>query len=131
LTPNRCEPAEVTVTVIDSETSADGAVLDNAALTGVPPTLVDVARAAGVWDPNGKGLGAVWFDADNDGDLDLYVANDATANDFYRNDGNGRFTDRTFVAGVCCSEDGKPESGMGPMPVMPTATAGRICLSPI
>ncbi|HEX9427642.1 MAG TPA: CRTAC1 family protein [Candidatus Polarisedimenticolia bacterium] len=73
----------------------------------------DVARAAGVWDPNGKGLGAVWFDADNDGDLDLYVANDATANDFYRNDGNGRFTDRTFVAGVCCSEDGKPESGMG------------------
>ncbi len=73
----------------------------------------EVAKAAGIWDPNGKGLGAVWFDFDNDGDLDLYVANDATANDFYRNDGNGRFTDLTFLAGVCCSEDGKPESGMG------------------
>ena len=73
----------------------------------------DVAKAAGVWDPNGKGLGVIWFDFDNDGDLDLYVANDATPNAFYRNDGNGRFTDLTFLAGTCCSEDGKPQSGMG------------------
>src|SRR2546425_9894456 len=31
----------------------------------------------------------------------------------YRNNGNGRFTDMTALAGVCCSEDGKPQSGMG------------------
>ncbi|HXH28561.1 MAG TPA: CRTAC1 family protein, partial [Candidatus Polarisedimenticolia bacterium] len=73
----------------------------------------EVSRAAGMWDPNGKGLGAVWFDFDHDGDVDLYVANDATPNRLYRNDGNGHFTDLTLLSGTCCSEDGKPESGMG------------------
>ncbi len=73
----------------------------------------EVSKASGIWDPNGKGLGVVWFDYDNDGDLDLYVANDATPNTLYRNEGNGRFTDMTLLAGVCCSEDGRPESGMG------------------
>ncbi len=73
----------------------------------------DVAKEAGVWDPNGKGLGVVWFDMDNDGDLDLYVANDATPDALYRNDGNGRFTDMTYLSGTCCSEDGVPQSGMG------------------
>ncbi len=73
----------------------------------------EVARASGIWDPDGKGLGVVWFDYDADGDEDLYVANDATINTLYRNDGNGRFTDITLQAGVCCSEDGKPQSGMG------------------
>jgi hypothetical protein len=73
----------------------------------------DVAKASGIWDPNGKGMGVVWFDYDADGDVDLYVANDATPNMLYRNEGNGRFTDVTLLAGVCCSEDGVPESGMG------------------
>ena len=73
----------------------------------------DVTRAAGIGDPNGKSLGIVWFDMDLDGDDDLYVANDATPNVLYRNDGNGRFTDLTLVSGTCCSEDGKPQSGMG------------------
>jgi hypothetical protein len=73
----------------------------------------EVSRVSGIWDPNGKGLGVVWFDYDADGDMDLYVANDATPNTLYRNDGNGRFTDLTLVSGACCNEDGKPESGMG------------------
>jgi hypothetical protein len=76
-------------------------------------TFKEVARASGLWDPDGKGLGVVWLDYDADGDQDLYVVNDATINTLYRNDGNGRFTDVTLLAGVCCSEDGKPESGMG------------------
>jgi hypothetical protein len=73
----------------------------------------EVAKTAGIWDPNGKGMGVVWLDYDADGDVDLYVANDATPNMLYRNEGNGRFTDGTLLAGVCCSEDGVPESGMG------------------
>ncbi len=73
----------------------------------------EVARASGIWDPNGKGLGVIWLDYNNDGYQDLYVANDATPNPLYRNVGNGRFTDVTLLAGVCCSEDGKPQSGMG------------------
>jgi hypothetical protein len=73
----------------------------------------EVSRAAGIWDPLGKSFGVVWLDFDRDGDDDLYVANDATPNRMYRNDGSGRFTDITLVAGVCCSEDGRPQSGMG------------------
>ncbi len=73
----------------------------------------EVAEASGIRNPNGKGLGVVWFDYDADGDVDLYVANDATPNMLYRNEGNGRFKDVTLLAGVCCNEDGKPESGMG------------------
>ncbi|HZM70285.1 MAG TPA: CRTAC1 family protein [Candidatus Cryosericum sp.] len=73
----------------------------------------EVAKAAGIWDPNGKSLGVVWIDYDADGDDDLYVANDATPNMLYRNEGNGRFTDVTLLSGTCCSEDGKPQSGMG------------------
>jgi hypothetical protein len=73
----------------------------------------DVTHQAGIGDPNGKSLGVVWFDYDRDGDDDLYIANDATPNVLYRNDGNGHFTDVTLLSGTCCSEDGKPQSGMG------------------
>jgi hypothetical protein len=73
----------------------------------------EVSRAAGIWDPLGKSFGVVWVDYDRDGDDDLFVANDATPNRLYRNGGNGTFTDLTLVAGVCCSEDGRPQSGMG------------------
>ncbi|HYV84662.1 MAG TPA: CRTAC1 family protein [Patescibacteria group bacterium] len=92
------------------------------AYTGLPDVLYhnegngrfrEVARASGVWDPNGKTLGVVWVDFDGDGDDDLYLANDATPDMLYRNDGNGKFTDITLLAGVCCSEDGQPQSGMG------------------
>jgi hypothetical protein len=73
----------------------------------------EVAAASGINDPNGKGMGVVWFDFNGDGFTDLYIANDATPNILYRNDGNGRFTDLTLLSGTCCSEDGRPESGMG------------------
>jgi hypothetical protein len=45
-------------------------------------------------DP-GMGMGASWADYDNDGDLDLYLANLATANKLLRNDGGGIWTDDT------------------------------------
>jgi hypothetical protein len=73
----------------------------------------EVSRQVGIWDPNGKGLGVVWFDLDHDGDVDLYVTNDATPNMLYRNEGNGRFANITLLSGACCSEDGKAESSMG------------------
>jgi len=80
-------------------------------------TFTEVTRAAGVLDEDeGKSLGVVWGDYDNDGDPDIYVANDSMRNFLYRNDTEGqagRFTDVTLLAGVGYSEDGKAQAGMG------------------
>lgn len=48
---------------------------------------------------------AAWEDFDNDGDPDLYVANEYGRNNLYRND-NGRFIDVTAKAGVEDSAEG-------------------------
>lgn len=65
--------------------------------------FTDVSKAMGVDDPR-KTVGAIWFDFDEDGDLDLFVANqDGDLNGFYRNDGT-RFVDIAHSLGV----DGAP-----------------------
>jgi len=77
-------------------------------------TFTDVSKAAGVDDPHGYyGLGAVWSDFNDDGRLDLFVANDSTPNFLYRNDGNGHFTEVGFLAGTAVSQDGSEQAGMG------------------
>jgi hypothetical protein len=77
-------------------------------------TFEDRTRDAGVFvEGEGKGLGVVWGDYDNDSDPDLYVANDSMRNFLFRNDGTGRFEDVTLLAGVGYSEDGQTQAGMG------------------
>lgn len=77
-------------------------------------TFEDVSKAAGVDDPLGLyGLACAWGDFDNDGDSDLYVANDTTPNLLYRNNGDGSFTDVALQAGAAVSEDGREQAGMG------------------
>ena len=77
-------------------------------------TFVDVTEASGVATPGeGKSLGVVWSDYDNDGDLDIYVANDSMRNMLFQNDGTGAFTDVTLLAGVGYSENGQAQAGMG------------------
>ena len=49
--------------------------------------FVDVTEAAGIVDRDGRGLGVVAADLDDDGKIDLFVANDTTANYFFRNMG--------------------------------------------
>ena len=83
------------------------------------PRFVEVSKAVGVDDPDGYfGLGIAWFDADADGWLDLFVANDSTPNFFYRNLGPGddgvvTFEELAFPMGVAVSEDGAEQGGMG------------------
>ena len=77
-------------------------------------TFTDVTQDAGVLvTDDGKSLGVVWGDYDNDGDQDIYVANDSMRNFLFRNAGDGSFTDMTLLAGVGYSEDGQTQAGMG------------------
>ena len=76
-------------------------------------TFTDITAAAGVHKPRGRGLGAVWGDYDNDGYLDLYVANDTNENYLFHNEGDGTFVDMALYGGVALSENGEMESGMG------------------
>ncbi len=58
-------------------------------------------------------LGVLPFDADNDGDTDVFVANDSTPNLLLVNDGQGVFTDVARAAGVALSSEGRMQAGMG------------------
>jgi hypothetical protein len=62
--------------------------------------FVDVTKRVGLEQNNRRfSLAASWEDFDNDGDVDLYVANDFGRDNLYRNDG-GQFTDIASQAGV-------------------------------
>ena len=76
-------------------------------------TFADVTVQAGVFNAAGKGMGLVCGDYDNDGDVDLFVANDQTANFLYQNNGDGTFADVALIAGVGYSGDGRMEASMG------------------
>ncbi|MGD0939875.1 MAG: CRTAC1 family protein [Terracidiphilus sp.] len=77
-------------------------------------TFTDVSKQAGVDNPQHYfGLTALWSDFDNDGRLDLFVANDGGPNNLFRNLGNGSFSDVALLAGVAFSEDGAEQSNMG------------------
>ena len=76
-------------------------------------TFTDITDSAGFSGATGRGLAISWGDYDDDGDMDVYIANDADPNFLYRNNGDGTFTDVSLTAGVGFSEDGEAENGMG------------------
>ncbi len=75
--------------------------------------FVDVTAEAGIVDPNGRGLGVVAADLDEDGKTDLFVANDQSANYFFRNRGGFRFVEEGVAAGLATSATGGYLAGMG------------------
>ena len=62
--------------------------------------FIERAAVAGVTNTAGRSLAASWTDLDEDGWLDLYVANDVSQNALFRNLGNGTFRDIAEVARV-------------------------------
>jgi hypothetical protein len=76
-------------------------------------TFTDVSRETGITAVEGKAFGAVATDINNDGWLDLFVANDTVANFLFVNRGGKRFEEVGLVAGVAYSDAGNPRSGMG------------------
>ncbi len=73
----------------------------------------DVSVKAGIADPDGKALGIAFADFDNDGLMDIFVANDSVRQSLYHNKGDGRFEDIAVMAGAGYDEDGKTYAGMG------------------
>jgi enediyne biosynthesis protein E4 len=76
--------------------------------------FTDVSEKAGVADARGYfGLGIAWFDYNDDGWMDLYVANDSNGNFLYMNQKDGTFKDVGFLQGAAVSEDGAEQGSMG------------------
>jgi enediyne biosynthesis protein E4 len=74
----------------------------------------DVSEKSGVTRAKGTyGLGVSTLDFDDDGWVDVYVANDSNPSALYRNNRDGTFTDIGTSAGCAYSQDGKPQAGMG------------------
>jgi hypothetical protein len=73
----------------------------------------DVTVAAGVDKEFGHGLGIVSADFNDDGWIDIYVANDGDPNQLWLNQKNGTFKNEALLAGAAVNRDGKTEAGMG------------------
>jgi hypothetical protein len=76
-------------------------------------TFTDVTAKAGIAVPGGKGLGVAFADYDQDGYVDVFVANDSVQEFLFHNNGNGTFTEVALLIGVGFNEDGKTFAGMG------------------
>jgi enediyne biosynthesis protein E4 len=77
-------------------------------------TFTDVSVKAGVNDPNKYfGFSSVFVDLNNDGKVDLVVADDSTPNYLYINKGNGTFEDDSYASGFALNEDGREIASMG------------------
>jgi hypothetical protein len=77
-------------------------------------TFTDVTKEIGLWEPTGRGMGAVACDVNGDGAIDIFVTNDAMSNTCWINDGKGHFTDKAMEMGVAFGEGGQGVSHMGP-----------------
>ena len=77
-------------------------------------SFTDVTEETGLLDPDGRAMSAIAVDLDQDGDQDIYVANDAMPSAYWVNDGRARFTDQALVQGVAFGEGGQGASSMGP-----------------
>ena len=73
----------------------------------------DVTAAAGVDKEFGHGLGIVTADFNDDGWIDIYVANDGDPNQLWINQKNGTFSNEALLAGAAINRNGQAEAGMG------------------
>ena len=83
-------------------------------------TFTDVSAESGVQVrnevtgvPAGKGLGLLPIDADADGWMDLFIANDTVHNFFLRNLGDGTFEESAALWGLGYGRNGEATGAMG------------------
>jgi len=101
--PRNLEPAQDALFRNDGDPDGDGI-----------PVFTDVTASAGLaHDEPLFALAAHFFDADNDGDDDLYVANDSVRNSYFVNRGDGTFAESGMLSGLAYNEQGHEQAGMG------------------
>ncbi len=76
-------------------------------------TFTDVSAESGIAAHRGRGMGMVAADYDNDGDTDIFVANDSTPNFLFQNDGSGKFEEVGLLSGAACDLYGGMQGSMG------------------
>ncbi len=76
-------------------------------------TFEDVTAAAGLDQAYGNGLGVATGDFDHNGQIDFFIANDATPNQLWLNQGQGRFVNDGPLRGCALNSTGVPRAGMG------------------
>jgi hypothetical protein len=77
-------------------------------------TFTEVSKKAGTSDPDGYyGMGVICSDFDEDGWVDIFVANDSTPNFLYHNNGDGTFKEIGFPSGTAVNENGSEQGSMG------------------
>lgn len=75
--------------------------------------FADVTQSSGLGTAYGAGLGVTCADFNGDGLIDIYVANDGSANLLWLNRGNGEFEETGLMAGAAYAADGAARAGMG------------------
>lgn len=76
-------------------------------------TFENVSEKSGITQTRGKSLGVAFADFDDDGWTDVFIANDNSEQQLFKNSGNGKFEDSALAAGVAFDDKGKYFSGMG------------------
>ena len=76
-------------------------------------TFTEVSKGTDIAKSLGKALGVVATDVNNDGKMDLFVANDTVQNFLFMNRGGGKWEEIALAAEVGFSDNGQPRSGMG------------------
>jgi hypothetical protein len=76
-------------------------------------TFEDISLQAGIRIDGHRAMSVAPIDYDLDGDTDLYVSNDGTANLLLANDGKGHFTDVALRSGVAFNQFGEAAGSMG------------------
>ena len=76
-------------------------------------TFEDISEVSGIRVPGHRAMSVTPLDYDLDGDPDLYVSNDGTANLLLRNDGKARFQEVALETGVGFNGFGKADGSMG------------------
>ena len=76
-------------------------------------TFTDVSEKSGIRSVKGRGLAVTFLDYNEDGKQDIFVANDLSGNMLWKNEGNGKFTEKGSEAGVRFGNGGSLMAGMG------------------